>query len=88
MQINRRVFLGALAAAPAVAAAVPAWAREPETFQTGGVAINGIDPVGYFTDGGPVKGSAAHSLEHNGATWHFASAANTIALPAGTSIGA
>ncbi|MDP3258081.1 MAG: YHS domain-containing (seleno)protein [Bosea sp. (in: a-proteobacteria)] len=41
-----------------------------------GVAIRGYDPVAYFRDGGPRKGSAAHALRHDGATWHFASAAN------------
>jgi len=40
----------------------------------GDLAIGGYDPVGYFTDGRAVRGSAEHSLEHGGATWRFASA--------------
>ncbi|MDJ0631231.1 MAG: YHS domain-containing (seleno)protein [Rhodobacter sp.] len=77
MPLNRRTLLGLFALAPITAlAARPAFAREPETFQTDGVAINGIDPVGYFTDGGPIPGSAEHTVMHNGAEWRFASAAN------------
>jgi len=39
-----------------------------------GVAIDGYDPVAYFTDGRPVAGSRAFALEWMGATWRFASA--------------
>mgnify|MGYP003506034536 FL=1 len=42
----------------------------------GGVAIDGWDPVAYFLDGKPVEGSREHSVEWNGATWRFASAAH------------
>lgn len=42
----------------------------------GGVAIDGWDPVAYFTDGKPVEGSKAFSFDWNGATWRFASAAH------------
>ncbi len=41
-----------------------------------GLAIDGYDPVAYFTEGKPVLGSAAFSSKHDGATWHFASAAH------------
>jgi len=41
-----------------------------------GIAINGFDTVAYFTESKPVEGSAEFSAEHDGATWHFASAAN------------
>lgn len=77
MQLTRRSALGILIAAGA-ATTLPrvARAREPEVFQAGGLAIHGTDPVAYFTEGGPVKGDAAHAIEWNGATWHFASAAN------------
>ncbi len=40
----------------------------------GGVAIMGYDPVAYFADGRPIKGSEEFSHEWLGATWHFASA--------------
>lgn len=47
-----------------------------EVFVTDGVAINGIDPVGYFTQSEPVAGDAAYQSTWNGATWQFASAEN------------
>ncbi len=40
----------------------------------GGVAISGYDPVAYFTEGRPVKGSQEFAYDWLGATWHFASA--------------
>ena len=42
----------------------------------GGVAIDGWDPVAYFTDSKPVEGDKAYSFDWNGATWRFASAAH------------
>jgi hypothetical protein len=40
----------------------------------GGVAIKGYDPVAYFTDHKPVKGSKEFSFEWQGANWRFATA--------------
>lgn len=48
----------------------------------GGVAIEGIDPVGYFTEGRPVEGSSEFATEWNGAEWHFANAENLAAFEA------
>lgn len=42
----------------------------------GGVAIEGYDPVAYFTQGKPVEGSSDFTHDWNGATWRFASAEN------------
>ncbi|MEO8195370.1 MAG: YHS domain-containing (seleno)protein [Thermoanaerobaculia bacterium] len=42
----------------------------------GGVAIDGWDPVAYFTDSKPVEGNKQFTFEWNGAIWHFASAAH------------
>lgn len=56
--------------------AMPAFGAEPEVFTDGGLAIRGIDPVAYFTEGGPVMGTADHQSTWNGATWAFASAEN------------
>jgi len=53
----------------------PALAVEP-VFSADGAAIHGYDPVAYFTEEKPVKGDPAHSATYQGATWHFASAAN------------
>ena len=43
---------------------------------TSGVAINGYDPVGYFTQNKPVKGSPEFTTNWKGSNWHFASAQN------------
>ena len=39
-----------------------------------GVGIKGYDPVAYFTDNQPIKGSAQFQSDSNGVTYHFASA--------------
>ena len=39
-----------------------------------GVAIEGYDPVAYFTVGSPTRGEPGFALQHAGATWWFASA--------------
>ncbi|MGF1609291.1 MAG: YHS domain-containing (seleno)protein [Kiloniellales bacterium] len=44
-----------------------------------GVAIGGYDPVAYF-EGAPMKGEAQYATEWQGATWHFAGAANRDAF--------
>ncbi len=38
-----------------------------------GVAIQGYDPVAFFTDNRPVKGSAQFQSEYRGAKYYFAS---------------
>ena len=65
--------------APAVLAvllvALPAFALSPVNKSLfGGVAIEGYDPVAYFTDGKPVEGKKEFQTTWNGATWRFASA--------------
>lgn len=47
---------------------------------SGGVAIEGTDAVAYFTEGRAVAGSGDFTAEWNGATWHFANAANLAAF--------
>lgn len=60
-----------------LALAAPARALSPINKTTfGGLAIDGWDPVAYFTDGKPVEGTKAYSFDWNGATWRFASAAH------------
>lgn len=74
---SRRNFLIAASALPLAAVfGLPAQAAQPPVFATGGVAINGYDPVAYFTQSAPVAGQSAHSLNWNGAEWRFASAEN------------
>ncbi len=48
----------------------------------GGVAIKGYDPVAYFTEGRPVKGSAEFAQAWLGATWPFANAKHRVAFAA------
>ncbi len=76
--LTRRATLGVFATAPALLLLRPdmAQAAEPMVFQRRGLAIGGTDPVAYFTQNGPVQGSASYSADWNGATWQFASAEN------------
>lgn len=69
------LLLALLLALPLALAPAAAFAASPvnKTF-LGGVAIDGYDPVAYFTDGKPVKGSKDHEFDWQGATWRFASA--------------
>jgi YHS domain-containing protein len=41
-----------------------------------GVAIEGYDPVAYFTEDRAVKGEERYAAEHEGVTYFFATAAN------------
>lgn len=54
----------------------PALAKEPVYQGLLGVAIEGTDPVAYFTEGRPVAGKREISFDWNGATWRFASEEN------------
>ncbi len=51
----------------------PAFAIEPINKTSDGVAIKGYDPVAYFVDGKPVKGSRGFEYVWMGAKWHFSS---------------
>ncbi|KMK68921.1 YHS domain-containing (seleno)protein [Puniceibacterium sp. IMCC21224] len=77
MPLSRRRLLGLSLAAPALLSLPDvALAREPEVFQSGTIAINGTDPVAYFSQSRPTKGTAEQSVMWMGATWRFATAAN------------
>lgn len=54
----------------------PASAIEPINKTSDGVAIKGYDPVAYFIDGKPVRGSRGFEYVWMGAKWHFASVEN------------
>ncbi|WP_420860364.1 YHS domain-containing (seleno)protein [Algirhabdus cladophorae] len=73
---TRRQFLSFLAASPVAAYALPAFAMTPKIYATDGVAINGYDPVAYFTQSAPVEGVAEHTSMLDGATFRFANADN------------
>lgn len=47
-------------------------------------AIRGYDPVAYFTENKPVKGSKEFALTHNGAKWLFSSQENLETFKANT----
>lgn len=57
---------------------VPLWADV--FYQKDGVALRGYDPVGYFTDGHPVKGSSQFPVIYQGSLFHFSSAAHRDAF--------
>jgi YHS domain-containing protein len=48
----------------------------------GNIAIKGYDPVSYFTDSRPTKGSPEFSYTWLGATWHFANSVHRDAFAA------
>jgi len=80
---NRRTFLQLALAAPFVVTPLRrAYAAEPEVFSTYGVAINGYDPVAYFTTDGYADGSDAYVLKWMGAMWRFSNAKNMAAFEA------
>ena len=51
-------------------------AQQPEVFSKNNLAINGYDPVAYFTEGKPIKGNDSLSMEWKHAKWVFSSKAN------------
>ncbi len=53
-----------------------ALAATPPIFSTSEGAIEGYDPVAYFTEEQPVKGKDEYSFEYNGGVFKFASAEN------------
>ncbi|WDR04204.1 YHS domain-containing (seleno)protein [Devosia algicola] len=41
-----------------------------------GMALNGMDPVSYFSEDAPLPGKAQYEVVWGGVPWHFANAAN------------
>lgn len=64
------------AANPCAAASIAEASNVRYFVDDSGLAIRGTDPVAYFTQGGPVAGSAEFTHTWSGATWQFASAEN------------
>jgi YHS domain-containing protein len=50
--------------------------QKSEVYSNSSRAINGYDPVAYFTEGKPVKGSDEFTYKWKGATWYFSSKQN------------
>jgi YHS domain-containing protein len=65
----------AVAVAFAILSIAPVAAQKVNTSFTG-LAIGGYDPVAYFTQNKPVKGTREFTFEFEGATYRFASAAH------------
>lgn len=57
-----------------------AFSQKSEVFSTKEGAIKGYDPVAYFRDNGPVKGSREFSYEWKSAIWYFSSEENLKAF--------
>ncbi|MBV8971419.1 MAG: hypothetical protein JO290_03915 [Sphingomonadaceae bacterium] len=71
------IALAALTGTAAVAGTAPVYTG---TFSN--VALSGYDPVAYFKQNMPVKGSDEFKTTWNGAEWHFANAADLAAFKA------
>jgi YHS domain-containing protein len=65
-----------------IVASFAAGAHAGEFYEKEGAALRGYDPVAYFTEGRPVKGSPRHTAEYKGSTFHFASAQTRDAFAA------
>lgn len=79
---KRRSSPIAMLAAVLAAATFAAGAWAGEFYEKEGAAIKGYDPVAYFSDGKPVKGSPEHKAQYKGSEFHFASRANRDAFAA------
>lgn len=73
--IARALIVAVALAVSAVAGPALASGLVNATF-LGGTAIEGYDPVAYFTEGKPVEGSSEHTYAWKGATWRFSSQEN------------
>lgn len=84
--MNRKIFTTmaasvGLSLAALTLAGTPAFAVIPTSeaavnTNEEGIALHGYDPVAYFTAGKPTQGSVRFSAFHEGAIYHFATAAN------------
>lgn len=81
MILSRRQILAGAAAVPVVlATGTTAFAATAPIYAENGIAIDGTDPVSYFTEGRPVAGDANITHDWMGATWRFSSEANRTAF--------
>ncbi len=51
-------------------------AQSSEVYAPSGIAINGYDPVAFFTEGKPLKGLSEFSFTWKNVQWNFISKAN------------
>ncbi len=78
IMIRRRTILVSIATFAFAGSSISALAGKPQIYTNSstGIAINGYDPVAYFTAGKPVEGLPKFSTQWRGAKWHFSSEAN------------
>ena len=78
MKLRTFLAAAALTLVPVVAATPAAFADKAAVYTSrfSNVAVEGHDPVAYFTDGEPVKGSKTFTTTYEGAVFRFASAEN------------
>jgi hypothetical protein len=81
---KRHVYLAALAVALSSPASAPHAATTERVVvdRHTGLALYGIDPVAYFTDGKPVAGRPDVELTYAGAVWRFGNEGNRAAFAA------
>ncbi len=65
-------FSPVLAAGVLLVGVAAAWAADSINTDKTGLALNGYDPVAYFTLGEPTKGDFQITAEHDGAVYRFA----------------
>lgn len=81
MRATRRSLLTIAVALPALAmAGFGSQAATPAIYADDGVAIDGSDPVAYFTEGRPVAGKPSIAHDWMGVTWRFSTEANRAAF--------
>lgn len=76
--LDRRHFMFGCAILILVFATMLAWqgALAGSQYEIDDLAIGGYDAVGYFESRDAIPGDPRYAHDWNGATWHFASAAN------------
>src|SRR5579872_7326843 len=77
---TRTLIAAALALAVAAPVALAATTEMIVADWHTGLAIDGYDPVAFFTDGKPLKGSAAFERRHDGVVWRFRNGGNRAAF--------
>ena len=80
--MKKLILAVAALAALSLTAPAPAFADQAPVY-TGvlsNVGVSGYDPVAYFTDGRPVRGSAQFKTTHQGIEYRFASAEHLAAF--------
>lgn len=75
------LLMGSALLTPAVAQTEPENRKKQFNLESG-LALQGYDPVAYFTQNKAVKGTAANACSHQGVTYRFANARHLEAFKA------